>query len=266
MPILREFNTGSVRPWHKPQPDTHATLTFPRPLAAPSRIAHGFRQLDIGCNANIRARSMVQQITESHVDCHISTWADTTLYGGIDHVLALAPEDQDLLTGEHMLNLLPTRTIPFPSPPNVVVFFNLIALDKHHNWRLKTTATSIDANGFTLNIETWADTILYVAQACWIAYPADRKQIFSRSVNTTEVRHWSQPRLEQSKKIMFDSVTFSKDPSVFVALNSIDIGHTANLRINAYVDGVSRTGLVWHIDAWADTILYSAGASIIAFN
>ncbi|KAF8123253.1 hypothetical protein EV363DRAFT_1228913 [Boletus edulis] len=276
MPALREFNTGSVRPWHKPQPDTHATLNFPRPLAAPSRIAHGFRQLDIGCNANIRARSRVQKITESHVDCHISTWADTTLYSGIDHVLALAPEDQDLLTGEHMRNLLTNPhdpasvrinfERPFSSPPKVVVFFNLIALDKHRNWRLSTTATSIDANGFTLNIETWADTILYVAQACWIAYPANRKQIFSRSVNTTEVRHWSQPRLEQSKKIMFDSVAFSKDPFVFVALNSIDIGHTANLRIKAYVNGVSRTGLVWHIDAWADTILYSAGASIIAFN
>jgi hypothetical protein len=155
---------------------------------------------------------------------------------------------------------------PFATPPKVVVFLNYIDLDKRHSWRLKTTATNIDANGFTLNIETWADTILYAAQACWIAYPEDRGHIFSTSVNTMDVRPWHAPQLRQSKAIAFNRVEFWKNPSVFMALNFFDIDCRANFRINAYVDDVSKTGLVWHIDSWADSIIYSAGASIIAFN
>jgi hypothetical protein len=83
-----------------------------------------------------------------------------------------------------------------------------------------------------------------------------------------DVRPWYKPQLQQrtNKKITFNNVEFSKDPTVFAALNSFDVDCHANLRINAYIDGVSRTGLVWHIDTWADTDLYSAGASIIAFS
>lgn len=71
-----------------------------------------------------------------------------------------------------------------------------------------------------------------------------------------------------SNEIRFDALgcEFWKKPSVFIALNSLDIGCNANLRVNAYVDNISTTRLVWHIDSWADTVLYSAGATIIAFN
>ena len=52
----------------------------------------------------------------------------------------------------------------------------------------------------------------------------------------------------------------------FIALNSFDIDCGANFRINALVHDVCDAGSVWHLDSWDDTILYSAGASIIAFN
>jgi hypothetical protein len=155
---------------------------------------------------------------------------------------------------------------PFVTPPKVVVFLNFIDLGNSRNWRLKTTATDVDANGFTLNIETWADTVLYRAQAGWIAYPEDRQHIFSTSVDTEELRPCYYPQLQHSKAITFHGAEFWKNPTVFVALNYLDIDHKANLRIRAYVDGVSKTGLVWHIDSWYDTTLYGAGASIIAFN
>ncbi|KAH0825663.1 hypothetical protein J3R83DRAFT_11720 [Lanmaoa asiatica] len=272
MPILREFDTQNVRPWYEPTSDTRATLKFPRPFVAPPRLPHGIRQLDISCSANIRVRSMLQDITESRADCRITTWCDTTLHSGVEHVFALAPGDLEFLTGEHMRGRDDPTSVrvnferPFVTPPKVIVFFNYIDLERNYNWRLSTTATDIDAKGFTLNIGTWGDTILYAAQACWIAYPEDREHIFSTSVNTGDVRPWNKPQLKQDRRITFGDVEFWKDPAVFVTLNSIDIDHAANLRINAYVDGVSRTGLVWHIDSWSDTILYSAGASIIAFN
>ncbi|KAF8833359.1 hypothetical protein BDN67DRAFT_917176, partial [Paxillus ammoniavirescens] len=94
----------------------------------------------------------------------------------------------------------------------------------------------------------------------------DRAHIFSTSVNTWEVQPPDQPQLQQSKTIGFGDVEFWKRPNVFVALNAFDIGCGANFRLNAYVDNVSWKELTWHIDAWGDTVLYSAGATIIAVN
>ncbi|KAI9451834.1 hypothetical protein BJY52DRAFT_1351093 [Lactarius psammicola] len=256
---------------------TQRTLNFPRPFVDCPRLAHGIRELDIGKDAGIRVTSTLQHLTRSSVDCHITTWADSTLHSAVADVLALAPYDLDFLTGEHMRSLWKNPSDPasvrinferpFVTPPKVVVFFNCINLYmRRGNWRLKTTATDIDVEGFTLNIETWSDTAFSAARACWLAYPEDRGHIFSTSVNTRDIRPANQPQHQHSKEILFNSVEFIKKPSVFIALNSLDISNNANLRINAYVDGISTTRLVWHIDSWADTTLYSAGATIIAFD
>jgi hypothetical protein len=276
MSTITQFDTRSVRPWDKPQPDTYAVVKFPRGFVAPPRLPHGLRQLDIDRSANIRAKSTIKDIRNDSAEFHITSWADTKLYTGIVNALNLAPANLEFLTGEHMRNLLADPNAPsavrinfarpFVTPPKVVVFFNLIDLDRTKNWRLETTATKIDTKGFTINIETWSDTILYAAQACWIAYPEDREHIFSTSVNTKEVRPWDKPQHKHSKAITFGNVEFWKTPNVFVALNVIDFKSTANLRVNAYVDGVTTGGLTWHIDSWADTVLYSTGATIIAVN
>ncbi|KAI9451506.1 hypothetical protein BJY52DRAFT_99370 [Lactarius psammicola] len=255
---------------------TQRTLDFSRPFVDRPRLAHGIRVLDIAKNGGIRITSGLQHLTNSSADCYIASWADTTLYGAVADVFALAPGDLDFLTGEHMRNLWINPNDPasvrvdferpFVTPPKVVVFLNSIDLGMGRNWRLKTTATDVDVNGFTLNIESWSDTIFHAARTCWIAYPEDREHIFSKSINTIDVRPANQPRCQQSEEVLFNSVKFVEKPSVFIALNSLDVSCQANLRVNAHVDGVSTTRLVWHIDTWADTVVYSAGATIIAFN
>lgn len=276
MPMLHEFDTQAVHSPDDPEPDTQHTWTFPHPFDRRPRLAHGFRELDIAKGADICVKSTIQYFTRNWADCHITTWDDTTLHSAIDDIFAIPSGDDDFRIGSHMRNLLvepddPASVRvdferPFEAPPKVVVFLNYIDLDKDKTWRLRTSATDIDADGFTLTIESWADTTLNAAQASWIAYPHDREHIFSTSVNTLDIRPWNQPQLRQSRAITFGDVQFRENPKVFVALNCIDIDRKANLRINAYADGVSRTGLVWHIDSWGDTVLYGGGASIIAFE
>ncbi|KAI9451505.1 hypothetical protein BJY52DRAFT_1351958 [Lactarius psammicola] len=253
MPIHYEFDI------------TQRTLDFPRPFVGRPRLAHGIRELDISRHTRICVSSTLQHLTKDSADCHITTWADTVLYSAVADVFALAPSDLDFLTGEYTRSLWRNPNAPasvrinfgrpFVTPPKVVVFFNCIDLCKDRNWRLKTTATNIDAEGFTLKIETWSDTIFYAARVCWIAYPEDRGQIFSTSVSTVN-----------RKEVSFNSVEFIKKPSVFIALNCLDISNGANLRINAYADDISTTRLVCHIESWDDTTLHGAGATIIAFN
>jgi len=276
MPSFYEFDTQTAHPPNQPEVDTQGIIDFARPFVARPRLANGFRQLNISKDADIRVKSSMMYFTRDWADVHVIAWDDTTLYSAINDLFVLSPGNMEYLTGEHMRNLMidpddPASvrvnfTRPFPTPPKVVAFLNYLDLDKNHNWRLKTSATDIDVNGFTLNLDTWGDTVLYAAQVGWIAYPEDETHIFSTSVNTTEVRPSDQPQATHSKAVTFENVEFWKNPDVFVALNSIDIDHKANLRIRAYVDGVSQQALTWHIDSWSDTVLYSAGASIIAFN
>ncbi len=283
MPALCEFDTQAARP---PAPagapsvklerSIQITSNFPRPFVARPRLAHGVRVLDIGNNDNIRVDSKINHVTKGWAHCNIITWCNTILYRAIDNAIALAPGDLDILTGEHTRNLWGDHKDPasvrvnferpFVTPPEVVVFLNRIDLDKNRNWRIITTATDIDTKGFTLNIDTWSDTIFYSARACWIAYPEDRQHIFSTSISTMDIRPWNQTQLQHSKKITFNPVEFFKTPSVFIALNYLDIDCKANLRVKAYVDNISTTGLEWHIDSWLDSIIHAAGATIIAFN
>ncbi|KAF8641294.1 hypothetical protein AX16_010073 [Volvariella volvacea WC 439] len=275
MPTVTQFNTKSVRLWYKPQPDTFSEIEFPHSFVAPPRLPHGFCNLNIDRNTNIRARSVIKNIRIDSAVYHLTSWADTTLYAGITNSLNLAPANLEILTGEYTHTTSDPNSKkdvrinfgrPFVTPPKVVVFFNHIDLDKSKSWFLKTTATDIDAEGFTLSIDTWADTILYAATACWIAYPEDRKHTFSASVNTMDVRPWSQPQLLNSESISFGNVKFLEKPSVFLAFNQFDVGCQANFRLHACVDNVTTSGLTWHINSWDDTVLYSAGITIIAVN
>ncbi|KAG9313600.1 hypothetical protein JVU11DRAFT_5930 [Chiua virens] len=117
-----------------------------------------------------------------------------------------------------------------------------IDLERGRDWRLNVSASDIDTSGFTLHIETWGNTLLHGVTACWIAYPEDRPHIFSTSVNTMEIRPVTQPQHQQSKQITFDPATFWTTPSVFVALNYLNVDCTRNLRVKAYVDGASVSG------------------------
>ena len=255
---------------------SEVTSKFPHPFVARPRLPHGFGLLDVDKNPRTVVKSMIPFFTNDWASCQFIAWAGSKLHRGIDNVFALAPCDLDFLTGEHMRYLSQDPSSPasvrinfsrpFVTPPKVVVFFNRIEFDSDRNSRVVTTASDIDANGFTLRIETWSDTILCCAQTCWIAYPEDRGQIFSTSVSTLDIRPWNQPQHEHSQEILFNSLEFLKKPSVFIALNYLDIDCKANLRVKAYVDGVTTTRLSWHIDSWHDTVLYAAGASIIAFT
>ncbi|MXN60944.1 H-type lectin domain-containing protein, partial [Burkholderia pseudomallei] len=98
-----------------------------------------------------------------------------------------------------------------------------------------------------------------------IAHPADSASVASGVFNTQDVRSWDNPQLSNSNTIAFPQ-RFRSPPTVRVALNSIDIDHTANLRISATVSDVTSTGLTWYLDAWEDTILYSAGGAYIALR
>lgn len=271
------WNTQDVRPWSPPQPVTTKNITFAKPFVAPPRLPHGLNSLDIDKNANIRVVAKAENITKEGFKASLDAWGDTKLYSAGYSWLELAPGYLEYQAGEFSTQddhpwdkpqLKTSRRInfdrPFITPPKVIVFLKQLDMDKNKNWRVITNVSDIDANGFTIHIDTWGDSILYSATAGWIAYPGDRPYIFSGTANTQDVRPWNKPQLLNSKAIGFDGVQFWRTPSIFLALYSLDFDHTANLRVKASADNVTPNGLTWHLDSWGDSIFYSAGVSILA--
>ncbi|KAG9034559.1 hypothetical protein FS837_002168 [Tulasnella sp. UAMH 9824] len=272
MSAVSSFNTGEVRPWNMPEQKTSKTINLPQTYVSPPRIVVGLTSVDMQTGTNLRVQAYADGIDRQKYTAHMDTWADTTLYSGRFDALVLKPANLDILSGQfstaedHSWNEPKVKTSrrinferSFITPPKVVVFLNSFDTGSGSSTRVTTYASGIDAKGFTIHIDTWSDTTLYSASAGWIAYPEDKDYIFSGAANTTEVRPWQTPQAKTR-------ASFLKKPTIFVALNSIDISTQTKLRVLAYVDNVTTDGLTWHIDSWADTKLWSAGISYIAFN
>ncbi len=274
---LQSFNTTEVRAWNRPAKEAVKRKLFPIPCnSSPTLLAVGLNCLDIKYSANIRVKAFTDNTTTLGTNVHINTWADTTLYsaGCTWFPSGSAVNDPDFQVGQFCTTedhpwrkrqLKTSRSIVFErayaSPPKVVVWLNQLDMVLGKNWRVAATATDVTATGFTLHLDTWADTRLYFAAAAWIAYPSNKAGVFSGSYSTGDVP----PQLAHRGRVNFPRGGFRRAPTVLVALNSLDIDARYNLRVRLGADSVSKDGLNWHIDSWADTILYSAGASYIAF-
>ena len=101
---------------------------------------------------------------------------------------------------------------------------------------------------------------------CWIAFPRRKAHVASGSINTMDVRSWSNPKPNNSASVKFAEGAFQKPPTVLVALNMLDMAGNADLRISADVSNITRDGFEWHLDTWEDSTLYAAGASWIALG
>ncbi|KIJ19212.1 hypothetical protein PAXINDRAFT_153713 [Paxillus involutus ATCC 200175] len=162
---------------------------------------------------------------------------------------------------------------PFVAPPHLPHGIRQLDVGNNINIRVKTAIENITQTSGIYHITSWADTTFHggIVDSLNLAptnlefLTGEHLRIFT-SVNMLEVRPLSNPQLQQSKSIGFGDVEFWKKPNIFVALNSFDIGCGANFRLKAYIDNVVQKELTWHIDAWDNTVLYSASATIIAVN
>ncbi|KAF9063987.1 hypothetical protein BDP27DRAFT_1367607 [Rhodocollybia butyracea] len=244
------FNSMSVRPWDTPTLDNRGTINFSgAPLPAVPQILLGLNWFDIGYRTNFRIRSLVEQVTTSSCTINLQSWADTVNYSTGVSWLQIPANNQDFQGG----------TFDTTDPSRTT------ALGPGRNLRAKVYATDVQTDSFNIHVDSRSDTLLWNAGAAWFAYPTNKKGITSGTCNTSDVRSWEQAtQLANSKPVTFPNQTFDKAPRIFMAVNDLDIGYRTNARIHLSSSNVTKTGMEWHIDAWGDTEMYSAGVSWIA--
>ncbi|KAM0351023.1 hypothetical protein ACHAPU_002803 [Fusarium lateritium] len=215
-PDVSKFNTMEVRPWDKPEEKNSGTVKFTKTFDKPPAMAVGLNWLDVSKDANIRVSAYADDVKRDSARLHIDSWADTSLYSAACVALQVAENDPDFQVGkfsttdDHPWNQPQAKTsrrINFPrqykSKPTVIVWLSLLDMDKNKNWRVLATASDISPDGFTIHIDTWADTILYAATAHWIAYPGDKAGVTSGVYKASDVRPWDRPVLENLGRVEF---------------------------------------------------------------
>ncbi|KAG0641495.1 hypothetical protein HOY80DRAFT_1021223 [Tuber brumale] len=153
---------------------------------------------------------------------------------------------------------------PFVAPPRLPLGFNYLDISKDTNTRVVATASEITKESFKAGISVWSDTILHSAGASWLEVSPGHLEYQNGEFSTKEDHPADKPQSETSRRINFDR-SFTTPPKVIVFLKEIDMDKTKNCRLRTWASGIDATGFTIHIDAWHDSILYSATAGWIAY-
>ena len=134
------------------------------------------------------------------------------------------------------------------------------------DYRIRVYASEVSGEGFRVHIDTWLDTVLHLAGVSWIAMPLNKSGVAIGYYSTTDIRHWEDPRSDNSSATTFGGYMFSRAPRVYAGLTGFDVKGRANLRLRTRCDDVKDYGLTWHVDTWLDTIMHSAAGAYIAIE
>ena len=154
---------------------------------------------------------------------------------------------------------------PFEAPPKVITWLQSLDMDSCENWRIKVYPSDIDAKGFTIHADACLNTVLYSTGITWLAYPADQPGVASGTFNTHDVRPPPHPQADNWGVFRFPTA-FSTTPKVIMAIDSFDYCHHKNLRLHLSMPSVTSTDMTWRLQSWADSTMYSSGASFFAWT
>lgn len=278
-PVIGTFYTHEVRSPLKAKIADQASriVHLASPPPAPLALSIGLNMLDVPKNQVIRVKAYANNIQEGNFHINLDTYNSSVLRSGGCTWLE-AGADSGFQFGTYKTGddyhwqdpkTLSQRWITFPcaysTPPKVVVWLTALDMPSGDNWRVKTYETNVTTTGFNIHIDTWGGSVIFYTIASWVAYPADKPNVFSGRFSTESVRSSSCPQLYNSGYVSFGN-TFASPPRTILAINSIDISCKQDLRFAVKASDISAAGMTWHLDSWDDTVLNSAGASYIALG
>ncbi|KAF8603540.1 hypothetical protein BDV93DRAFT_579642 [Ceratobasidium sp. AG-I] len=158
-------------------------ITFDRPYASVPNIIVWIKDLDLDKGTNYRVKTYATNITRTGFTLNVETWGDTKLYNaGVTWIAHAASRSNIASGGFHTNEIRPyTETKQqehmkavkfdkkFEGKPDVYVGFSQIDSANDTNLRLKAFAKDVTTEGMNLHINTWFDTVLYQAEASWLA-------------------------------------------------------------------------------------------------
>jgi H-type lectin domain len=249
-------------------------IRFSQPYDEPPRVLVGFKALDFGCQKGLRAYASTANITPIGFRPLLEHWLDSINVRIDGSWLEIAPGNKDFQNGrESTYGLVKAigrapgkfvlrRPVKFyrgyDTVPTVICWFTLIDSCGSKNHRLEVKASQVTNSGFSLDFQTWGDSHFFELEAEWLAFSADRRDVYSKGQNMTSYKAQSHTFNEQ-----FDG-RFQHAPSCFVALNYIDSDCTKNTRIDISSMKITKDGATIVAGSWSDSVIYQIGFTLLA--
>lgn len=274
-PFIGNFTTEEIRYWFQLRAQTSKMVKFGRPYLAPPGLPVGLSSVHMSKLTNARIKSYASDIRDDRFEIHVDSWDNTLLFNASCTWLEIEADDPDFQFGSYstLENQIAeeaqqqnSRQIvfsrPYDAPPCVVVWLSGFEMQSNNYWRVKAYATDVTANGFTINVDTWDDTVLLSGMATWVAYTAGMPGVCSGSFST----HPGGPKRSHSGYEKFGNGVFETCPRTVVALNKMDVSCSRFLRLRVKASEVTVQGMRWNLEGWVDTDVNSAGAAYIALR
>ncbi|KAL9598040.1 MAG: hypothetical protein Q9219_004734 [cf. Caloplaca sp. 3 TL-2023] len=154
----------------------------------------------------------------------------------------------------------------YPSAPRVPVGLTSLDIGHEHNIRISATASGIEQERFTANLNAWGDTVLYGASLTYLEAGPGFDYLRTGTFSTTEVGKWQDHKAQNSKRINFARpFEGNQTPKVICWLTTVDMDMNHNWRIKSYVSDIDSRGFTAHVDSWDDTIMYQAAITWLAY-
>lgn len=278
---IPELDCGEVRFSGNPQHVIVGEVRFKVPSCYPRTVLLGITKIDVNI---LRLKAEVRSVADDRAIVNMSTWSskwtNTEHYGSACSWLSIPPNDIDIQSGRYhtkesrtSASQPQTKTSsritfarPYAAPPKVAVWLNLVNSEAERNVRVTTWADNITSDGFTIHLDTWDDSKLWVAGATWLAHSAYRTDVRSGQFHTDDVRPGHAAYQVNRGRVSWGVPSMARPPRVFTALRFLDFQQGRNVRLTMETSEVTTTGMTWNLNSWSDTIFYQAGAVFVVFD
>lgn len=249
-------------------------IRFSERYQAPPIILIGLRALDFGKTANLRAHASVAQVTPRSFRPVLEHWSDSANYRIGGSWLEIPSNDLDFQSGyENTFGkyMKPSGSGQFrirrqvifyrayESIPTVACWLTHIDSSRSKNHRMKVEANDVTKGGFCLDFYTWSDSTIDELEAGWLAFSAEREDVYC--VPNARTNYGQQ---SQEFPLEFSGRRFQNPPSCFIALTYIDADCSKWTRIEVVSKNTTRDQMTVVARTWRNSRIFRVGFTCIA--
>lgn len=181
------FETLEDRPADSPQTKYTRRIQFEHPYDAPPKVVVWLHHIAVdSADHHLRIKATTSNMARDGFDLHVETWDDSKLWSAGVSWLAHSASRTDIASGTYSTSDIrppkdPQKTTSghvsfdkgtsFRHAPTVFVALSALSMSKECNTRLSSLATrNVTNTGMDWSISTWDNSILYFADASFVAF------------------------------------------------------------------------------------------------
>ncbi|KAG9007444.1 hypothetical protein FRB94_001251 [Tulasnella sp. JGI-2019a] len=159
---------------------------------------------------------------------------------------------------EYQIDASSVRGISFPHG------LNLLDVSTRDNLRINVSVEVAPLP--TIRVTTWGASVVHSSSCTWLEVARNDRD-FQHGVFSTVDDHdhsWRKPKTETRREVSFEK-PFAEPPKIMCWLNKIDADCRHDCRVKTYAENITKTGFTLYVSTWADSILYAACTTWIAY-